>query len=299
MKDTKELIATVGKQPRDAVAHRTLANAYALKGELVQAIAEYRSALALGGRNEEILKLISMCTAALAKKPADAISHNIHFRIQWLARHIRELFPSGKFSLLDAGGGDGRLATLLPDAEYVLAEPETNGIFVTTELSFGRKFDCVVCCHVLEHIPTEHRDTFLDALCGMANQYVLLLNPVADSHVDLRRWQEVIIEVTGATWAKEHLDCVLPRLEDITNYAERRGLGFRVKPNGSKVLALAIVFMDHFANSARPQDRAKVNQLFNALALDDLDHAAWPNAYLVEIDTRKNVNAPSSRIASG
>lgn len=97
-----------------------------------------------------------------------------------------------------------------------------------------------------------------------------------------------MVEVTGAKWAKEHLDCVLPRLEDLTGYAERRGYPHRVKPNGSKPLSMAIVFLDHYAKAGRPEHVAKINRLFNSIALDDLDNPAWPNAYLVEIQPRKS-----------
>jgi hypothetical protein len=284
----KEIIASVGAAPADADIHRKLADAYAQRRQWVQAHAEYRSARALGGDPTTIDLRLAQCQSALAAgRPPDTNSHNLHFRTRWLARHLGGLFPSGNFSILDAGGGDGRLATLLPNADYVLAEPATNGVFVTSDLNFGRKFDCVVCCHVLEHIPENERDAFLDVLCGMASHYVLLLNPVVDPRIDLREWQQTIFEITGAKWAKEHIDCILPRLEDITGFAERRGYAHKVKPNGSKALALAVVFLDHYAKLGRPQDVARINQMLNAIALDHLDHADWPNAFLVEIQTRK------------
>ena len=283
-----ELLAAVGAAPADPNTHRTLGDAYAQRRQWVHASAEYRSALTLGGDATTLRPLLNLCQSALAAgRPADANSHNLYFRTQWLARHLLGLFPSGRFSILDAGGGDGRLSLLLPDADYVLAEPATNGIFVTSELTFGRTFDCVVCCHVLEHIPEEGRDAFLDVLCDIADEHVLLLNPVVDPRIDLREWQQKIFEITGAKWAKEHIDCIMPRLEDITGYAERRGYPCQVKPNGSKVLSLAIVFLDYFAKAGRPEDVARINQMFNAIALDDLDHAEWPNAFLVDISTKE------------
>lgn len=194
--------------------------------------------------------------------------------------------PSKKFSLLDAGGGDGRLAMDLPTSDYVLAEPDTNGIFVTESLSFNRTFDCVACCHVLEHIPVERRDAFLDALCRMATEYVLILNPVVDEHTNLQEWQQLIFDLTGAHWAKEHIDCVMPRLEEITSYASRRSYAHTVKPNGSKALSLAVFFFDHYSRNGATAEVARVNRMFNSLAFDDLDHAEWPNAYLIAIDVR-------------
>lgn len=287
IRTVQDLLGHLGRHPADPAAHCLLGDVYAQSGKWVTAAAQYRTALALGAATPGLQDRLAKATTAIAAQPVEAIGHNVHFRIQWLARHVRELFPTGRFSLLDAGGGDGRLATLLPDADYVLAEPDTNGIFVTPELGFGRKFDGVVCCHVLEHIPITLRDGFLDVLCGMANDYVLLLNPVVDSHTDLKAWQQLIFDVTGAKWAKEHIDCVFPKLEEITSFAERRGYRYRVRPNGSKALSLAIVFMDHFSRAGKPGEAAKINRMFNRLPLDSLDNAEWPNAYLVEIAVKK------------
>lgn len=285
--------------PRDAELHRQLADGFALKGKWVPAIAEYRTALTLAGERADLRERLAACMAAAAsERPADSISHNLYFRTQWLAREIRARFPSGRFSILDAGGGDGRLALDLPDADYVLAEPATNGVLVTADLHFNRRFDCVVCCHVVEHIPVELRDAFLDVLCGMADQHVLLLNPVVDTHTDLRSWQQAIFDITGAKWAKEHIECEMPRLEDLTSYCDRRGYRHTEKANGSKALSLAMVFFDHYAKNGAPADVARINQMFNALALDDLDHAAWPNAWLIDIETGAASNTDVTQLAA-
>ncbi len=287
-----KLTDQISANPANAALHRQLADAFALKGRWVPAIAEYRTALALAGPNvsddAKVRELIGVCAAASASERApDTIPHNVYSRTQWLARHIRERFPTGKFSLLDAGGGDGRLAMDLPDADYVLAEPGTNGIFVTADLSLGRSFDCVVCCHVVEHIPFELRDAFLDVLCGMATERVLLLGPTVDAHTDLRAWQQLIFDVTGANWAKEHIDCRMPTLDELTSYCDRRGFTYTLKPNGSKALSLAMVFFDFYAKQGRPEDVARINTMFNALPLDGLDNTDWPNAWLIDIDTRR------------
>ena len=56
------------------------------------------------------------------------------------------------------------LASFIPDASYCLVDPSTNGISgVNLPFSNGT-FDYVVSCHVLEHIPSGDRNTFLDQL---------------------------------------------------------------------------------------------------------------------------------------
>lgn len=277
--------------PSDPTAHALLGDGYAAQQSWQRAIAQYRTALALADPAADptalmdLVRRIAACAEAeAAVRPAQAQSHNMYFRTDWLGRRLRELYRSGVFSLLDAGGGDGRLCLEVPDADYVLAEPATNGLFVGEHLDFGRTFDCIVCCHVVEHIPIEDRDAFLDVLCSKATDRVLLLNPVADEHTDIRAWQQLIFDVTGANWAREHIDCDMPTLDDLTSYCERRGLRYAVRPNGSKPLSLAIVFLDHYARTGRPQDVARINQMFNALAHESLDDPRWPNAWLVEIE---------------
>ena len=287
------LIDQLRADPADAVAHALLGDAYAARKAWVRAAAQYRTALALGsgpvptpGAEQTRLRAnLAACLDAEGSRPAGSLTHNIQFRTQWLGDRLRELYPSGAFSLLDAGGGEGRLCLELPGADYVLAEPTTNGLFVDAGLSFGRTFDAVVCCHVVEHIPRDGRDTFLDVLCGMAGDRVLLLGPVEDPHTDLRTWQQVIYDVTGGMWAKEHMDCDMPSLADLTSYAERRGYRCTVRPNGSKLLALALVFFDHYSRGADPGNVVKINQMFNALSHEDIDSADWPNAWLVQIET--------------
>jgi SAM-dependent methyltransferase len=186
--------------------------------------------------------------------------------------------------VLDVGGGSGALAAFLRDYAYFLVEPSVNGISGTSLPFQDQAFDVIVACHVLEHIPIKDRERFLDNLLAKARQSVVLLNPfeVPGSRVSERL--QLIVRLTGAPWASEHLKCTLPRLEFVENYARSRGLGCSVSPNGTMATSLAMVFCDHFARMAGQDSQlAEVNAFFNELDENLLVSPECPTGYLVTL----------------
>ncbi|HYW75667.1 MAG TPA: hypothetical protein VFA48_03470 [Gammaproteobacteria bacterium] len=110
----------------------------------------------------------------------------------------------------------------------------------------------------------------------------MLLNPfhVPGSHVEKRL--KLVIDVTGAQWAKEHLACTLPKVAEIKAYAKDRGLEYSAKPNGTLTTSLAFVFIDHFAaRGGLIEEWEKINAFFNERYGPILDSADYPNAYLI------------------
>lgn len=212
------------------------------------------------------------------------MNHNQYYRFTSLADELRERSGKTSISILDVGGGQGQLASFLPDSfTYCLAEPSVNGISGTSLPFPDRGFDYVVSCHVLEHIPVDERREFLDQLLFKSRHGVLLLNPfhVEGSHVFERL--KLIFEVTGAEWAKEHLDCTLPKIEEIYDYATERGLNFSRKPNGTLTTSMAFVFMDYFfgIGKGHSEEWRKINVFFNQKYADILDSDKYPTAYLI------------------
>ena len=306
--------------PEDFLAHFNLANFYAEQKKWVPAIAEYRSSIALGNSDKRIF--ISLANAymktgrpelaiktcetvlngavdhqietdvrSLLEKSQveemvglDKLNHNTFYRMKTLSDHLSKLFKTSDISVLDIGGGEGLLSLFLPDSEYMLIEPTINGISALNPPFSSKKFDCVVACHVLEHIPVELREVFLDSICSLARRYVILLNPFYDENTDQAKWQQMIFEITGAAWAKEHIDCVMPKIEDITAFALKRNYEYRVIPNGSKMMTIAMVFLDHYIKQVANSDEIeKINEMFNAVMADKLINEKWPNAHLIEI----------------
>jgi SAM-dependent methyltransferase len=316
-KRLKKAAEMVSGRAQDPQAHYQLGELYARQGQWHAAIAEYRTSIALG--NGDVQALLSLARVYLAagqvrlsvsicekilkghesgvakeareilgnagkarERPLAAISPNRYQRIKRLADYMTGLYADPDLSVLDVGGGDGLLSMFIPDARYVLAEPDVNGISGTA-LPFPEKsFTVVVACHVLEHIPQSERPTFLDQLCSHAKRHVLLLNPFFDP--DGRARLELIVELTGAQWAKEHLACEMPELEDVERFAAERKYGIKSFPNGSKPTSLAYVFLEHYAGLAkRPGELEKVNKLFNTIFYDKLTETSFPNDYLVEL----------------
>jgi SAM-dependent methyltransferase len=212
-----------------------------------------------------------------------SMNHNLYYRLVSLAYEIMRRERNAEFSVLDIGGGEGQLASFLPDnVSYCLVEPKVNGISGTNLPFPDCSFDYVVSCHVLEHIPVSDRKRFLDQLVSKSKRGVILLNPfyIEGTHIDERL--KLCIEITGAEWAKEHLDCSLPRVQDVLDYAREKGLECDVKPNGTLTTSMAFVFIDYFASKAGfSDDRKKINTFFNDKFKTILDSQEYPNSYLI------------------
>jgi hypothetical protein len=307
----------ITKNPGDPFLHKKIGDVWGEQKKWVETIAEYRTSLSLGATdnsvylslanayqafgqvelahsvlgkihprgNDRVMRQAETIQSKLGKRASRLLSefnHNRYYRLKTLADHITNLYGNTEVSILDIGGGDGALSLFLPDCHYALAEPTVNGLSVN---DFSEKsFDIVVACHVLEHIPTEERDRFLDSLASKAKYYVLLLNPFFQPESYVEERLKLIIELTNSPWAKEHLNCTLPRIEEIENFAHRHNYVLRIFPNGSLATTLAFVFLDHYAHLAgREKELGKINGLFNTLLFNRLTDSQFPTGYLLEL----------------
>lgn len=274
------LVQKLASDPLNANLHLQYAKEASKAGQSYLAYAELKTAEYLGATQEAIGNLRDAFRQALPD--ATSMNHNQYFRFISLSSEIINRAGGTDLSILDVGGGDGRLASFIPDASYCLAEPTLNGISGIALPFRNNAFDYVVSCHVLEHIPADERTLFLDQLLSKAKHGVILLNPfhVEGTFIDERL--QLFIDITGAQWAKEHLDCRLPKVEDVRSYADAKGLQINVKPNGTLATTMAFVFIDYFAAKAGClEDWKKINAFFNEKYTDILDSPQYPNAYLI------------------
>jgi tetratricopeptide (TPR) repeat protein len=317
----EKCIQRIREHPLDLSLHVKLANIYKQLYQWIPAIAEYRTCIAMGGPNQSILldladsymaigyreEAISIYEDVLAEiedgtlserindqisraksvepKPLSNLNHNVFYRLKTLADHLIALFPSSKFSVLDVGGGTGQLALFVPKADYMLAEPSINGLSGTALPFMEKSIDVIVACHVLEHIPKNDREKFLDDVCSKSRKYVIILNPFHEPNGFEEERLKVIVELTDAQWAKEHLTCTLPSIEEIEQFALKRKYNYKVLPNGSLPTSLAMVFVEHYAALAgRNQELKKINKLYNCSFFERLTNPQFPTARLIEIE---------------
>lgn len=272
----------ISKDPLNAALHLQYATEALRRGYVYLSYAELKTAEYLGAESGEVARRMNSTLAALPKP--ESIGHNMHFRLFSLASEIALVNKNNHnlYSVLDVGGGEGMLASFIPEASYCLADLNINGISGINLPFPDRSFDYVVSCHVLEHIPVVDRSSFLDQLLSKSKRGVILLNPFYINGTYERERLQLFIDLTGAGWAKEHLDCSLPNIDDIKCYAEKRDLNFTMKPNGTLTTSMAIEFMKYFAEkSGLKDDWQKVNEFYNTKFERILNSPDYPTAYLI------------------
>lgn len=307
----------VATAPLDPAVHEELGDVWLDAGRPICAAACYRTAASLGEVSPELVLKLALAEAE-AGRPAAALSrlralreqapdvlaeeaaavearcrdtaeiplaamdHNRHFRMATLAAFLKDLMGTGDFSLLDVGGGDGLLALHLPEAVYRLVEPGTNGLSGLSLPFPERSADVVCACHVFEHIPPAERFGFLDNLRAQARRHLVLLNPFRTPGDRREELLQLVLDLTGAAWAREHLECGLPDLSEVQEYAAARGLPCRIEPNGDLLTAFLGTLVGHYARRAGDRDDlGRINAYLNALDADLVTHPRLPAAMLV------------------
>lgn len=273
------MIGCIVRHPADAAAHADYAALALQHGHAFLAHAQALNAQWLdpSAANSERVRIAARALPALS-----GLGHNAYHRLQALARTLREEGLGPTSTVLDVGGGNGELAAFLSPARYFLADPVANGIASTNLPPNIGPFDYVVSCHVLEHVKPAARDAFLDALVKRAGDAVVLLNPF---HLDATGQQErlrLVIELTDAEWAKEHLQCSLPHLAEVERYAVERGLECSVRPIGALTTTLAYVFVEFFAGRAGMRaELERINRFFNETLCEAEYSERFPTGFAV------------------
>lgn len=263
--------------PDNPEAHSALAQAYSRRNRHYAAHAVMRSAATLDATVENPFQAIPAVEHL-------SLDHNKYYRFRTLQRTLQDLAGDlPEWSFLDVGGGDGQLASFLPEAGYFLAEPIANGLDSNSLPFEGESFDFVVCCHVLEHIPKAARDDFLDGLMSHAKKALVLLNPFDMGTSAKEEGMELFVEYANAGWAKEHLECLMPKTEDVEAWAGSRNYDVTVQANGTAPVTFLSEMFNVFSKNV---DRGRINTFLNTHYVDGVDSETLPNGYLLVISRR-------------
>jgi hypothetical protein len=277
------------KNPLNPELHYKLGKISSIAGDKVMAYAQFKTAVSLGYYQKECCDDWHLLRKNFVE--LSSIEHNQFFRMKTIADEIKKKYIKDQpISIMDVGGGNGLLAQFLPkNAEYCLVEPTVNGLDSNVLPIPKRNFSVVAACHVFEHVPLSERNNFLDNLCEQADDRVILVNPFEiDKGIEKKRL-ELFWEITEARWAKEHIECSLPTLRSIKEFAKTRNKSISITPSGTSALSSAMVFVEYFGKKAlRFKDFERITRFFNLLPEDSITNEKWPNEHIVTLQNRVN-----------
>jgi SAM-dependent methyltransferase len=281
--DMNFYIDKISVSPKNEQNHLDYSLAAFNEGLYYLAYSELKTAEFLG-INDAVISELKERFLKKIEDPLD-MDHNQYYRYITLKNELISRAGSEEFSVLDVGGGFGQLASFIPRSKYCLVEPSVNGLS-GLELPFAENtFDYVVSCHVLEHIPESDRSVFLDQLLSKAKRGVILLNPFHLDNTSEDDRLKLFVEITNADWAIEHLECGLPKIEEIEDYARKKGIGVTIKENGTMTTTMAMVFVSYFSTRlGETESLKKINRMYNQNFLDMLASEKTPTAYLIYFD---------------
>lgn len=179
---------------------------------------------------------IALSKNAVEPKPKDMIFDQ-YSRYKACSDLLRQTnFALGN-SILDIGSGPERLfGQFMPDATMNYVDPlipsgsgqgHISGTIFTKELD-GQMFDCVSAVDVLEHVPPEYRQPFLERMSALGKSALILGFPAADATDALETDRDIDNQYRAIfghdySWLEEHYRFGLPSLAETVEYLTSLG----------------------------------------------------------------------------
>jgi ubiquinone/menaquinone biosynthesis C-methylase UbiE len=305
---TKELIRQHPKEPKN---YADLAQEYSNMGRFIESVALFKSAQFLANDGQEyeimIVKTLEKLGAIYHIKKRlelgfldenqskqvkneikgkeniwcfEATGYGRYQRLRMVSEKIRE--HDGNLSVLDVGGGDGILATVLEKNPYFIVDPSLNGLDGTVLPFDDSSFDFTASCDVMEHIPKKLRYRYLDEVCRVTRKKAFITAPLDHSN---RKLEEFFYEVTQNPYTKEHLEHEYSTQEEIENHLNDKGFNATFYPVSFEPLHLAVSILNNKYLCHEPELFKKFNTFFNK-EYADICSLEPSYTYLLEINKR-------------
>lgn len=151
-------------------------------------------------------------------------------------------FKKEGLRILDVGGGVGNIVHFLKGHDVVIADKKTTGINGLSLPYDEMGFDVVISIDTLEHIPRNERERFMDELLRVARYRVYLGVPTREAE----EVEKFIHTITKDPWLEEHIRLGLPKMEEIEEYLNKKGLHYNLYPNGYIGSWFGMLLVRHF-----------------------------------------------------
>lgn len=204
-----------------------------------------------------------LAAAGVLRLPRDPATVNIDLyqRFKPVADRINGLARKG-LTVLDVGGRHRTFSLFLPRHRVVVADLETTGTDARA-LPFGSgSFDVVTSHHLLEHVPARDRLPVMAELVRVARKRVYVTGPFEENPF-AREIDELLLRLEPTNrYLQEHARLGLPRLSEIRQWLEARGLRHRVEPLtrcNTWLLALALTPLQQ----TRPREFREITRFYN------------------------------------
>lgn len=222
----------------------------------------------------------SETTLALRSQPVDRdaalerLSFD-HYQRYRLASQIVEAFQPSGYAVLDVGGALGQGSLFLPDKQITIADYAVDE--TPSAIQYGGKtlpwndqsFSTVLCIDTLEHVPAGQRSGFVQELCRVTGELLVISCPFQEDGVaeiegamrDLlkHRWDR------HDRFLQEHEEYGLPDVNEISAQLEDAGWSVIGLPNGYLPRWFAMQCAEYALGTAPElaETRARINALYN------------------------------------